>query len=62
MKNGGKTKKKAEAEFWRINFPTQHARAAADESIDKLSPLSPMQVYVDYWIAAYKKAGGICSV
>lgn len=39
-------------------FPSFHARIAADRTVDTLPADAPMTLYVDTWIAAYRKAGG----
>ena len=44
------------------NFPTAHARDAADKAIDKLDVHEDMRAYIDAWIAAYIKAGGKCNI
>ncbi len=48
-----------EDRWWRDHFPTPSAREAADQAIDELSPERPMSAYVDTWIAAYVRAGGV---
>lgn len=63
MKTGGKKNRKSTDDEWfRKNFPTQQARAKADEAIDLLDVAVPMHVFIDAWVAAYKKAGGLCDV
>ena len=46
---------------WRVEdrFPTRSARKFADEAIDELPESAPMSAFIDAWLAAYKKAGGI---
>jgi hypothetical protein len=53
-----KKKVKDDAAWWAANFPTAHARAAADKVIDELDPTLPMTTFLDTWIAAYVAAGG----
>lgn len=40
-------------------FPTKAARKIADEAIDKLDEHEDMRTYLDVWLAAYRKAGGV---
>jgi LPS sulfotransferase NodH len=49
---------KKDDEWFAKNFPTPHAREAADRAIDKLDPSLPMTAFIDAWIAAYLAAGG----
>jgi hypothetical protein len=58
----GKKGKQDEAEWWRKNFPTVEARAAADKAIDALDAKEPMTRFIDTWIAAYLAAGGKTSI
>ena len=44
------------------NFPSPHAREAADKAIDKLDPSLPMTAFIDAWIAAYSAARGRTSL
>lgn len=55
----GASKSKLSAAAWmNRHFPNYKAREAADEAIDEISVDQPMHVFLDAWIAAYKKAGG----
>lgn len=39
-------------------FPSARARLIADRTVDALDPNSPMMVYIDVWLAAYRAAAG----
>lgn len=47
-----------EAKWWRDNFPSGHARDAADKVVDAMDTRLPMEAFLDAWLAAYKAAGG----
>jgi hypothetical protein len=48
-----------EQQWWRDHFPTPEARAAADKTVDELPPDRPMSTFIDTWVAAYDRAGGV---
>lgn len=50
--------KKEEAAWWVKNFPTVHAREAADRAVDAIDPKEPMTTFLDVWLAAYIATGG----
>jgi len=52
--------KDKDAAWWAKNFPTAHARAAADKAVavDALDPRLPMMAFIDEWVRAYTAAGG----
>ena len=50
--------KQQDDDWLRKNFPTVHARDAADKAIDKIDVDQPMHVFLDTWVATYLAAGG----
>ena len=48
-----------DARALKARFPSARAREAADKAVDELPLTAPMTSYVDAWIAAYRKAGGL---
>ena len=50
--------KPSDAAWFAKNFPTPHAREAADKAIDKLDPNEPLTAFLDLWIQVYIQAGG----
>lgn len=40
-------------------YPTQRAREVADRAIDDLPEDAPMTTYIDTWLEAYARAGGL---
>lgn len=52
-------KQKPDDDYVQRRFPTRAARKAADEAIDPIPVSEPMSTFLDTWIAAYRKAGGI---
>ena len=53
-----KRRAKDDTVWWAKNFPTAHARTAADRAIDSLDPTLPMTTFLDEWVKAYAAAGG----
>jgi hypothetical protein len=52
-------KNRDDEEWWRKHFPTVSARAAADKAIDAMDVKCSMSDFLDAWVAAYRRAGGV---
>jgi hypothetical protein len=51
-------KREADKPWFDRHFPNARARREADKVVDQLEVSDPMSMYIDQWIAAYKRAGG----
>jgi hypothetical protein len=48
----------SEGGWWRKHFPSVGARLQADKAVDRLDTSLPMTVFIDAWLAEYKRASG----